>query len=517
VLRRQRLGYIALAALVCIVALAAYHYRRAFIRAFFLDGAGQARAPALAASADAGGLSPVLRVRVVVIDGLGRDHAMSLAHHDQACARGYDLIVDTGFPTVSLPVQHALWTGLTQQQSGILFQGKPQILGRARPAPAHGLPARVPGSTALAESHAYIVHALGFARVFPETPTELPDGWAGGGFVAAARDAVASDAALVFVHLLGVDVAGHRQGGKSSPAYGEAARAADEVLGQLMAAEQAAHGQGTRWFVLSDHGHRGVALLGPGGGHGGSEPEIRQVRGCIAGELEHEPAIAPGTYIHLVDYSRAMADSLGLALDKRSAGRPLHAAARAPVDRGATLPAPRPGRWLAAALILLAALLLTGVAARGQWSWLPWWWPASLLCVFVIAGAPSLSVPVIYRPLGRELYLAALPALCVLAVQAALALRAPSSSKAPVMAGLRMVIAQLALPFAAALAAAVLSGGSDALRIAAKGASEPPLMPRFTAYTSALTVLFYAGAAVCAFALVIRAALTPRWPPRWPG
>jgi hypothetical protein len=78
------------------------------------------------------------------------------------------------------------------------------------------------------------------------------------------------------------------------------------------------------------------------------------------------------------------------------------------------------------------------------------------------------------------------------------------------MAALRMIIAQLVLPFAAALAAAVLSGGADALRIAAGSASEPPLMPRFTAYASALTVVFYAGAVVCALVLVIRALVPPR-------
>jgi hypothetical protein len=503
VLRRPRLGSLALAALVCSVALAAYQYRRAFIRAIFVDGPGQAATPTLATPPDmaagARGLAPVDRVRVVLVDGLGRDMAMSLPYHDQACARGYDLIVDAGFPTVSLPVQHVLWTGLTQQQSGVLFQGKPQILGRPGLTPDHGLPARVPDSMAIAESHAYIVHALGFSRVLPESATELPAGWAEGGFAAAAQGAVASDAALVFVHILGVDVAGHRQGGKDTAAYVRAAHAADDLLGQLMAAEQTAHGRGTRWFVLSDHGHRGAAPLGKGGGHGSAEPAIRQVRGCIAGELDFEPTLAPGTYIHMIDYSRALADSLGLSLDSRSAGRPLHAAARAPVDRDATLPAPQLGRWLAAALIVLAALALTGVAARGRWSWLPWWWPAALLCVFALAGTPSLSVPAIYPPLGRDLYLAALPALCVLAVQAALSLRESSSPRR----ALRVVLCQLTLPFAAAVAAAVLSSGAGALRIFS--ATEPPLMPGFTSYTSALIVLFYAAAVVCALAMIVRA------------
>src|SRR5690606_34607212 len=236
------------------------------------------------------------------------------------------------------------WTGLTQQQSGMLFRGKSEILNRPRPAPAHGVPAQGAGSVAVAESHAYIVHALRFAHVLPASTAELPRGWASPGFDEAATTAVTSDARLVFVHVLRVDTAGHRASGQGSPGYDEAARTADALLGQLMDAARAAHPTGTRWFVLSDHGHRGAALIGRAGGHGGSEPAIRQVRGCITGALDHEPPVRPGTYIHLVDMARAIADSLGVTLSPGAAGRPLHAAAAAPVETDATLPSPSPGR-----------------------------------------------------------------------------------------------------------------------------------------------------------------------------
>ena len=47
------------------------------------------------------------------------DYAERMPTLSRHCATGIDTAVDVGFPTVSLPVQHALWTGRTQQQSGV--------------------------------------------------------------------------------------------------------------------------------------------------------------------------------------------------------------------------------------------------------------------------------------------------------------------------------------------------------------------------------------------------------------
>src|SRR5687767_11779635 len=132
-----RLG---LAAALLAAAFALFSARKRFIADFFPRGPGGAPKPALALPPEAGraaaGLTPAPLVRVVLLDGVDRDTADVLPAYKALCARGLPLAVDVGFPTVSLPVQSALWTGLTQQQSGIEF-----VQARIDPPPAGSLPA----------------------------------------------------------------------------------------------------------------------------------------------------------------------------------------------------------------------------------------------------------------------------------------------------------------------------------------------------------------------------------------
>lgn len=476
-LRRQLLLDLAVAAVLVAGAVAIFSLRKGAVQAFFVDARTRAPAPELARPADdavlGAGLDPVSRVRVVLLDGVGLDTAHTLPAYHRLCERGHDLVVDVGFPTVSLPVQHVLWTGLTQQQSGILY--RPRLLD---PPPLAGIPAQVAGSLAVAEYHPYIVHSLGFTTTLPPDPAAEPEGWREAGFLAAAREAVAGPAPLVFVHVLRVDTAGHRHGGASTE-YAQAALEADRILDELVLAA----GDDVRWFLLSDHGHRAE------GGHAGAEPSIRRVRGCIAGALPG--AADPGGYLHLVDYSRAIADSVGAVLPEASAGRPLYEALAAPAQPEATIPAPGAGRWAGALAVLAVALALTAFAARGSWLLLPWWWLVAYAAVLVIEGTPSLSTPMIYKPLGRTMYVAALPGLCVLAVTAALALRQHRAW--------RVAVAALALPAAAALAALILCGG---VHVLLGVAGDPPLMPRWTAHASLFAVVLLTAMLVVALAVL---------------
>src|SRR5690606_21961049 len=97
-----------------------------------------------------------VQVRVVLLDGLSDAHARTLGGLDELCARGLDLRVDTGFPTVSLPVQQVLWTALTQQQSGNWYR-----IARHETPPPGSLPAAVEGAIAVAESHVDIIASFG--------------------------------------------------------------------------------------------------------------------------------------------------------------------------------------------------------------------------------------------------------------------------------------------------------------------------------------------------------------------
>jgi hypothetical protein len=465
-------------ALLLVAVVALHRDRKRFIQRFFVRGPGGAAPPSLPLPADparaAHGVAPVDRVRVVLLDGLGQADARRLPGLSALCRDGLDLEIDVGFPTVSLPVQAALWTGLTQQQSGIQFVGK-----RIAP-PLDGVPARVPGSIALAESHAFIIESLGFGLTRP-LPGELwseatRQAWEERGFTAAAAAAVASAAPLVFVHVLRIDDAGHRHGGASAE-YAAAAAWADAALVALHGAAPDA-----RWLVLSDHGHTAA------GGHGGSAPAIRLVRACLV-EPGLAGAVTAGTpRLHLVDLARVLSDSLAVELPPGAAGRPLHAALAAPPSPGATLPRPGAVRVALAVAVGLLALVATLLAARFRVHLLPWWAVIGYASLVALEGVPSLSTRMIYSPLGKVMYEAALPGILVLAAVAGLTCRA---------APLRLVVSQLALPLAALAGSLILCHG------------QPPLLPGVTAHASFLYVLSLSGCVVVGLALL--ASAVPRW------
>ena len=177
------------------------------------------------------------------------------------CRRGLTLRVDVGFPTVSLPVAVALWSGLTQQQTGIMNRFNRPL---APPLDRRGIPAQVPGSIAITEgvmvekpdgttkpgNYGWIARSLGFAHTEPpahkESPVRDADGeaWARA-WEGRARAAVAGEAPLVLVHLMRVDVAGHKDG--LGGAYPKVAAEADVILGGLVAAGL---GAGAAWWAI---------------------------------------------------------------------------------------------------------------------------------------------------------------------------------------------------------------------------------------------------------------------------
>ncbi len=470
--RRMRI-----AAVVLLAALAwsSYALRRAAIARFFTDG------PAAAAPAwtrDAGpGDGAATRVRVVLLDGLSRADAAGLPELSRRCATGIDAVVDVGFPTVSMPVQHALWTGRTQQQSGLQYR-----IGRIDPPPLDALPIRVPGSVAVGESHRDIVHSFGFARTEPALDRDeieaAGSAWRTGEFAAQAEAAVASDAALAFVHVLRIDEAGHAFGG-ASPEYARAAAEADAMLARWVAADPSP-GR-TRWFVLADHGHR------PGGGHGDAEPEIRLVRACIFGD--GQGPIVEAAPVHLVDLHRAIADALGLSPAPDAVGRTLAAAWAAP-EPDATLPKVATIDRVIAGLVVLAAI---GVAARllGAAAIAALLWPGVAWLVVVVAhGAITLSNPVVYPPLGAAVLLASLPGFAILAVAVHVVARRVGLARA--VAGLLApaVGAWLGVAWLAGVPAALLGG-------------PPPLVPFVSGWASVLATIVAGGFATAALAAVV--------------
>jgi Type I phosphodiesterase / nucleotide pyrophosphatase len=459
-----------------VVAVAALWLRRMFVLSFFVDGAPGA-APALTpAGAEEAALAPSDRVRVVLLDGLSAAHADRMPTLGALCRAGLDLRVDTGFPTVSLPVQHVLWTGRTQQQSGVLYR-----IPRLPAPPADALPRRVEGSVGVAESHADIVQSLGFAHAAPPADDATIDArgsaWRREGFPAAALAAVAGPAPLAFVHVLRIDEAGHAHGG-ASPAYAAAVAWADVLLWRLRAIADPT----VTWVVLADHGHR------PAGGHGGEEAAIRVVRACIAG-----PGIAAADHrtdapIHLVDLHHALAELLAVA-GPATPGRGL-AFALAHPDPGATLPRPSGVRLtLAFAVVLVgfgAAVASAGLRL-GAW---PWWIAIAYASVVVLVDWPTLSNPVVYPRYAGAMLAAALPGALVLAL---------ASRRGLQRDGLRRTLVAQGVPLVALLLACLVACGALA-------PTAPPLVPFFTAHASLAFALVALGASVLAVVVLVPAA-----------
>lgn len=477
----ERAGRLCAAAVLALIAWWLPDVRATLIRGVvYLDAVPGGPPPLAPAPADAVGLPPTPFVRVVLIDGANLEDAREMPAWSAVCARGVDLEVDVGFPTVSLPVQVALWTGLTQQQTGVLYHyGKPL----ADPLGARGIPARVPGSIAVAENHVEIVSSLGFTTALP---AEEPQGWQWSGDPKAkppdawamtweieARNAVTGAAPLAFVHILRVDTAGHRFK-RGSPAWGDAVASADRILGELVAAGDRVHPD-ARWFVLADHGHRADAS------HGGEERSIRRVRACIGGLGVAEAAGATeGGPIALVDVSRAIADSLGLAPAPGTKGRPLAAAIARPLQGDELVPGVPTGRAVVAWLLLAIGVAITAWAL-GQRTllWGPWWWPVTLVLVLVQLGSPSLSTSFVFAPRAVAIVDAARWGTYVAALACAAAVlwaRWP---------GWRIGVAHAALPASGILAALVLCGGLPALW----GEPVAAIAPTWTAWASVLLVI----------------------------
>ncbi|HEX5060969.1 MAG TPA: alkaline phosphatase family protein [Kofleriaceae bacterium] len=482
-----------IAALVAAGALLAFAYvmpgeRRRFMQKVITWDAEPSEAIALQPGMGLG-MTPASRVRVILIDGLAETTAETLPNWSAQCKRGIALTVDVGFPTVSLPVEVTLWTGLMQQQTGIVFRSDRPLV----PPLQHSIAAQVPGSRAVAEDHGYIVRSLGFAdtkpvAVDPAHPGKDadPEAWRAA-WLPAARDAVTSDARLAFVHVLRVDTWGHKKG-RDSDEYRKAASEADAIVGELVALAPDA-----RWFLLSDHGHL------PTGGHGGEERFVRQVQHCIIG-----PELAPahGGPVHLVDISRAIADSVGVTPDRASQGRPLTVAMHAPLENDDAVP-PLALPIGAIAIFILALGLAGSSFGVRRWWMAPWWFVLAGVALVIWRGQPTMSTPMVYardsffdifdfdRRLMFRSWLLVLP---IAAITTWYGLARKTLW--------RVLVAQLALPFAALAACITACAGWGALF----GGEIAPVVPRYTAYTSALMLITAHGAAVVGLTVLARTA-----------
>lgn len=123
-----------------------------------------------------------------------------------------------------------------------------------------------------------------------------------------AREALAErNPDVVFTYFIRVDDAGHRHGG-TSPEYLAAIEEVDAWVGTLLDAVRARPtyaAENWLYVVATDHGHLDA------GGHGGDEPEVRQIWSIVAGDR-----VGPGEEeVRMVDLAPTILAHLGVETD----------------------------------------------------------------------------------------------------------------------------------------------------------------------------------------------------------
>ena len=136
-----------------------------------------------------------------------------------------------------------------------------------------------------------------------------------------------SNTGFIFIHLNQVDWAGHHEGGPRDPRWNQAARRADDLLGEIAAQLDLSK---DTLFVTSDHGHIST------GGHGGHEEIVLKEPFALVGA-----GVRPGDYGHvnMVDVAPTLAALMGLNLPASSQGRVLIEMLNLPPDEEANIQA----------------------------------------------------------------------------------------------------------------------------------------------------------------------------------
>lgn len=256
-----------------------------------------------------GGEAVTDQVVIVLQDGLRVDTSRQLPTWNEVRARGADLTVRAGQPTLSLPSFTVINTGSYQEINGVVtnwYEGPiPPVDSIYCQAQAQGLTTAMvqeAGGPKLFES------CLDYP-IFPETPEDDP-GAADDIILEESLAALQDDPNLLWIHFSGSDWASHHYGGASTKAA-DIAREIDTRIARIAAAMDL---DSAVLIVNSDHGHIDT------GGHGGWEEEVTLVPLVIAGE-----GIKPGSYgeVEQADLAPTVAALLGIAVPTHNQGQPL--------------------------------------------------------------------------------------------------------------------------------------------------------------------------------------------------
>ena len=224
---------------------------------------------------------PVRRVLLVSVDGL-RPDLMLLANtptlHDLLKQGSYSLWARTTAVSITLPSHTSMVTGVTPERHGIDWNRDLPFSKPVYP--------RVPTVFELAKKAGHTTAMVAGKKKFEALAKPGTLDWCYVPAESVVRDVQVADSAVVvirrhrpellFVHLPGVDTAGHRDGW-GSPTQLAAIATADSCIGRILG-ELRAQGllQSTVVLVSSDHG-------GAGTEHGPDDPRSRTIPWLIAG------------------------------------------------------------------------------------------------------------------------------------------------------------------------------------------------------------------------------------------
>lgn len=321
-------------------------------------------------------------VLLISVDGLSPQALAAAAtpHMDRLWQNGaYSWRAQTILPSVTLPSHAAMLTGLPPEVTGVTYndwsRGDPYISFPTVLSLAHeaGL------------STAAFIGKGKLGALFP--PGSVDHLALTANDAQSALDAAAYLArdhpALLFVHFVAVDAAGHAFGWGSEQQL-RAVELVDQAVGQLLAAlDRAGLAGNTAVLLNSDHGGHGVA-------HGSDRPADTTIVWMLYG-----PGVVAGkelaTPVHIYDTAATVAYALGLAIPPAWQGRPVLEAFVAPPH-------------------LLAALLPVSQASRfthhaSRFTRVPLPSPSSPRpCPFLVERRPPdeiPSLPALLRPAGR--------------------------------------------------------------------------------------------------------------------
>jgi hypothetical protein len=406
--------------------------------------------------------APARPVVIVLIDGLGEAAFNARLAEGALGPVQWKASLDTGVPSLSRPVYHAILTGVPQWASGIRQNG----YARGR---ADSVPDRVragggkvawmlggvqwfhelfgaPGDTY--EAGPAALSAETFARVCRERPT------------------------LTVIHFTEVDSAGHHHGAASDE-YLDASRRTMAMVAALRAeARDLPGGRDAIWFVGADHGHMAR------GGHGGPEAAVRRVSwvalyDVASGNGESEPVdVAPGDTVASLAPTFARALGVDAPRESMADGLPFRAAAlgaplRSDPERVGAVEAARARHdtgLLASEATRVAVAIAATIAAFGVLAWKRGkrGIAESVCAVVAVAGflvaGPALSLSAVRT---EPAYL--IQAVTTMSLAAAIAWVAARRSASPVTA----TLASAVLPLAALVVTRGSLGLSDATSVEA--------------------------------------------------